>query len=223
VSPLDRERDSRAAPSARRGKDSLRPRPSEYARRLRRHLSGLCLHKRWRKCVQRRDAHGLCGEQRRGRQQGDAGERALQDRLVGFERDLRRRHSRAGLRPRRCRRRYHRHGDRHWLGPVAANVSGSANVSPSGARPSRSTATSPVRSASWLADSVAGSLWRVQWRALGLPQTRICCGLKRSRWRVGGGPPRSTRLWISAGCVVVVEDNESLLCPESADCHPRVE
>jgi hypothetical protein len=56
------------------------------------------------------------------------------------------------------------------------------------------TATSPVRSASWLADSVAGSLWRVQWRALGLAQTRICCGLKRSRWRIGGGPPRSTRL-----------------------------
>jgi hypothetical protein len=55
-----------------------------------------------------------------------------------------------------------------------------------GLSPFGGSATSPVRSASWLADSVAGSLWRVQWRALGLAQTRICSGLKRSRWRVGG-------------------------------------
>jgi len=39
------------------------------------------------------------------------------------------------------------------------------------------TATTPVLSA---------SRWRIQWRMLVRPQTRICCGLKRSVWRVGG-------------------------------------
>src|SRR5437773_5622206 len=29
-------------------------------------------------------------------------------------------------------------------------------------------------------------LWRIKWRMLGRPRTRICCGLKRSVWRVGG-------------------------------------
>jgi hypothetical protein len=76
--------------------------------------------------------------------------------------------------------------------------------------------------------------WRIQWRArcggfsggrlVGAnPHLLRAQALALAGWRVGGGPPRSTRLWISAGCVVVVEDNEGLLCPESADCHPRVE